>query len=126
MAIRYFTLQEANDLLPEIEPLVGELLEKRAKVVRVGRTIDDQLSDLHMDFAGPEATELANEFAAIEAIVSRIQSYGCVIKSLEAGLVDFLTDMNGRDVYLCWRYGEPEITHYHDLHSGYQGRRPID
>lgn len=126
MAARYFTLAEANALLPELEPLVGELLERRAKVARVSRQIDDRLADFRNDFAGPEATALTREFTAIESLISTIQSYGCVVKSLEAGLVDFLAEVDGRDVYLCWRFGEPRVAYYHDLHTGFQGRRRLE
>jgi hypothetical protein len=125
MAVRYFTLEEANALLPEIQPLVGELLERRARVARVGRQIDDQLADLRTDFANPQSTALTHEFEAIEELVGRIQSYGCVVKSLEAGLVDFLAEIDGRDVYLCWRFGEPRVAYYHELHTGFQGRRRL-
>ena len=104
MAIHYFTPEEANAILPQIEPLVGELLERRAKVARASRQIDDRLTDLRLDFAGPEATALSQEFAAIESLVSQIQGFGCVVKSLEAGLVDFLAEM----------------------HTGFQGRRRLD
>lgn len=126
MAVRYFTPDEANALLPEIEPLVGELLNRRARVAHLGRQIDDRLADLRTDFAGPQATLLAQEFAAIETLVSTIQSHGCVVKSLEAGLVDFLAEIDGRDVYLCWRYGEPRIAYYHELHTGFQGRQRLE
>lgn len=126
MAVRYFTAEEANALLPLIEPLVGQLLERRARVTRVGREIDDRLADLRTDFANPQATALTREFAAIEDLISRIQAHGCVVKSLEAGLVDFLAEIDGRDVYLCWRYGEPRVAYYHELHTGYQSRRRLE
>lgn len=126
MAIQYFTSEEANALLPQISPLVGELLERRARVATVSRQIDDNLGDLRMDFANPEATLLTQEFAAIEVLVNQIQGFGCVVKSLEAGLVDFLAEIDGRDVYLCWRYGEPRVAYYHDLHTGFQGRKRLD
>lgn len=126
MAARYFTPAEANALLPQIEPLVGQLLERRAKVARVGRQIDDRLADLRTDFANPQATQLTREFAAIEELIAQIQAHGCVVKSLEAGLVDFLAQIDGRDVYLCWRFGEPRVAYYHELHTGFQGRRRLD
>jgi hypothetical protein len=68
---------------------------------------------------------LAGEFAEIEDLINRIQSYGCVLKSIESGLVDFLCERDGRDVFLCWRYGEPSIEFYHEVHSGFQGRRAL-
>lgn len=123
--MRYFSVQEARDLLPEIAPLVGELLEARARVVTMGQGMSDVLGDLRSDVGGPRAAKLVAEFEYIEDLIQQIQSYGCVIKSVEAGLVDFLHNLGGRDVYLCWRYGEPTIAYYHDIESGFNGRQPL-
>lgn len=125
MGIRYFTVDEANSLLPQLEPLVGQLLELRAQVTHESRELSGVLGDLRSDIGGPAASHLAVEFEAIETLVARIRSYGCVLKSLEAGLLDFLCERDGRDVFLCWRYGEPSIRYFHELHTGYQGRQSI-
>ena len=125
MAIRYFSVEEANQIVSEIKPLVGELLERRAKAVRLSRQIEDQLSAKHIDFGGEMPATLHLEFDAIEQLMKQIKSYGCVIKSLEAGLVDFLAQIDGRDVYLCWRYGEERVEFYHELHTGFQGRKAL-
>lgn len=125
MGMRYFTLEEANALLPELSPLVGRLLELRARVSHNSRAIGEVLSDLRSDVGGPGASRLVKEFEEIESLVNRIQSYGCMMKSLEAGLLDFLCERDGRDVFLCWRYGESAIMYFHELHSGYQGRQPV-
>lgn len=123
--MRYFTVEEANALLPELEPLVGRLLDLRARASVESRALGGVLGDLRSDVGGPEASRLAAEFEEIEGLIARLQSYGCVVKSLEAGLLDFLCERNGRDVYLCWRYGEPSIQYYHELHTGFQGRRAL-
>lgn len=125
MTIRYFTVDEANALLPELEPLVGDLLRRRARASSIARDIAPALSEIHTDLGGPEATALAGEFAAIEDLVARIQAHGCVVKSLESGLLDFLAEQNGRDVFLCWRYGESRIEYYHELHTGFAGRQRL-
>ncbi len=125
MTIRYFTVEEANAVLPELEPLVGRLLELRARVSHKSREMGGILGDLHSDVGGAGASRLAMEFEEIESLVGRIRSYGCVLKSLEAGLLDFLCERDGRDVYLCWRYGEPSIRFYHEVHTGFQGRKPV-
>lgn len=125
MGMRYFTLEEANALLPELSPLVGRLLELRARVSHESRALGEVLSDLRSDVGGASASRLVKEFEEIESLVLRIQSYGCIMKSLEAGLLDFLCERDGRDVFLCWRYGEPSIQYFHELHSGYQGRQAV-
>jgi hypothetical protein len=125
MAARYFTLEEANALLPEIEPLMARLLEKRAKVARLGSQFSDLLQDTVSDVGGPLASELVQDFIVIERLIGKIQAYGCVVKDINVGLLDFLTERNGRDVFLCWRYGEPAIEFYHDLHTGFNSRKHV-
>ena len=125
MSMRYFTLDEANALLPELEPLVGRLLELRARVTHESRSMGEVLSDLRSNVGGPGASRLVKEFEEIELLIRRVQSYCCVVKSLEAGLLDFLCERDGRDVFLCWRYGEPSIQFFHELHLGYSGRQAV-
>ncbi|NCF66206.1 MAG: DUF2203 family protein [Chloroflexi bacterium] len=125
MTPRYFTLAEANDLLPQIKPLMAQLLELRAKTARLSQQLGDLLETPYLDFGGPIPNALAQDFIVMETLLNQIRSHGCIVKNLEAGLVDFLAQIDGRDVYLCWRYGEESITYYHELHTGFPGRRPI-
>jgi hypothetical protein len=32
----------------------------------------------------------------------------------------------GKEVLLCWRFGEEDIEFWHDVHSGFAGRQSID
>lgn len=125
MSVRYFTVEEANALLPELEPLVGRLLDLRASVSVKGRDVPGVLPGRRQNGGNAQASHLVVELAEIEGLIRQIQATGCVVKSLEAGLVDFLCELDGRDVYLCWRYGEPSIQYYHELHTGFQDRRPL-
>ena len=125
MTARYFTVEEANALLPEIRPLMAELMERRAKVVSTRGELEPMLESGGDNFGGPKASEMVLEFMAIERLASGIRSRGCVIRDLNAGLVDFLSERDGREVYLCWRYGEPRVEFYHELNAGFQGRQRI-
>lgn len=126
MPARYFTVEEANSLLPELEPLMSRLLERRARVVRNRHDVADLMEDDHQsDMGSPAASRMVQDMIAIERLAKKIRSYGCVIKDLNAGLLDFLAEHNGREVYLCWRYGEPRIEFYHDLHTGFSGRQAL-
>jgi len=125
MTTKYFTVAEANAALPQIEPIMARLLEKRARAVRLYQQIEPLLADLHLDIGGPIPTQMAQDFATISRLIEQLQGMGCVVKDINVGLLDFLCDRNGRDVYLCWRYGEPEVSFYHDLHEGFNGRQPV-
>ncbi|MCB8984054.1 MAG: DUF2203 domain-containing protein [Ardenticatenaceae bacterium] len=125
MGTKYFTVDEANALLPQIEPIMARLLEKRARAVEMYQQIEPLLADLHLDIGGPTPTQMALDFVEIGQLIQQLQAMGCVVKDINVGLLDFLCDRDGRDVYLCWRYGEPEISFYHDLHTGFNGRQSV-
>lgn len=123
LKLHYFTQEEANALLPTIEPLVAELVDRRGQIVHLSKAIGPALEDEISGVGGPQFSELTQLFTAVQQLIEQIQQHGVVVKDINVGLVDFLANRNGRDVYLCWRYGEPTVTHYHDLNSGYSSRR---
>lgn len=125
MPARYFTVDEANALLPTLEPLMAELLKRRARVVAQRKQLGEALDDIRRDVGGRIPSEMAQDFRIIEQLVQRIQSHGCILKDMNSGLLDFLAQREGREVYLCWRYGEPRVAFYHELHTGFNGRQPV-
>ena len=125
MTARYFTVEEANALLSEIRPLMSQLLDRRGKVVESRHEMAPFLKKHGHNVGGGAASTIVQDFIAIERLAKKIRSYGCVIKDLNGGLVDFLSERDGREVYLCWRYNEPSIEFYHELHTGFNGREPV-
>lgn len=50
---------------------------------------------------------------------------GIEVKSVDQGLLDFPTYVDGSPAYWCWRAGEPSIEWWHPRDSGFSGRRSI-
>jgi hypothetical protein len=63
---------------------------------------------------------------SIQGALENIHSTGCIVKDLNAGLLDFPSRLNNEEVYLCWRLGEDRIRFYHRQDEGFAGRKPID
>ncbi|HRP09378.1 MAG TPA: DUF2203 domain-containing protein, partial [Gemmatimonadales bacterium] len=70
-----------------------------------------------------EAGRLAGE---IEACLDELEQVGCLFRGFEEGLVDFPARHEGRVICLCWRAGETEVSHWHELNAGFPGRQPLD
>ncbi|HET6894954.1 MAG TPA: DUF2203 domain-containing protein, partial [Candidatus Baltobacteraceae bacterium] len=64
--------------------------------------------------------------AEIVRIINRIEAYGCIVKDIDLGLIDFPSMREGRAVYLCWKAGEEEITHWHGMDEGFSERKPLE
>ena len=85
--------------------------------------------EVEVDKTAPPAVQRLQRAATrvldeLRAILRGVAELGVEVKAAD-GLVDFRTRLHGRTVYLCWRYGEERITHYHEMETGFAGRRPL-
>lgn len=128
---RTFTLEEANALLPRLREILGEMQQRNSELDR----LRGELAELARRAAGnghllqselrrkrDEAQTMAQR---LNELLAEINGLGCELKGLEQGLIDFPAERDGRTVYLCWQYGEDEIGYWHELETGFAGRRPL-
>jgi hypothetical protein len=121
---RHFTLEQANARLPAVGRLLRELRAAREQLMEGG--ID---AGLAMRAEATGGAWPGRRRAAASVVVSlgfeRLEDLGVLVRDADRGIVDFPAVVDGREIYLCWHLGEPEITHWHELESGFAGRRPI-
>jgi hypothetical protein len=122
---KYFSVEEANELVQIIRPLMIQLLELRKSIQEKQPESLAAVEKASGNGGNKAASKIALEFVTIESLVKAIQGTGAILKDLNNGLVDFLSLREGREVYLCWQYGEGEIQYWHEIESGYSGRQPL-
>lgn len=129
---RLFTIDEANAMLPLVKAIVRDLAELSQRVIERRHRVT-QLAEGREPIPGdPYAEELAQIQQDLEKDTEQLRQYarelhelGVEPKSGPEGLVDFPSLMDGRIVYLCWRLGEPEVAHWHELDAGFAGRQAL-
>lgn len=122
---RYFTLEEANDLLVELRPLVAKMLHIRRELVDLQPELEPVLRKVLNNGGNQIASQAAVFFEELRELIERIQASGVELKDVNSGLLDFRSLRDGREIYLCWRYGEDEIGYWHDMDAGFAGRQPL-
>ena len=126
---KLFTVNEANALLPEVRPMIERILEiiqrLRAKSEMVIRAEQIDPGTPNLMSRLQQNGEIAGLIKQINDSVNEIQQHGCVCKGVEQGLLDFPCLLGEEIVFLCWQYGEPEITYWHRIEDGFAGRRPL-
>jgi hypothetical protein len=122
---KFFTVEEANALLPRIKVLMEAMFALREEAAALQPNALPALEKAASNGGNRPAGELLEIFIKLEQPLRELQGLGCVLKGLEHGLVDFPAIMHGRQVFLCWKYGEPEVGFWHDLDTGFAGRQPI-
>jgi hypothetical protein len=128
---RYFTVEEANKALPLVRMILGDIVRQ----YRVVEDLQQRLAGVTRERRRPSndlyTEELAQSQAELEAEESKLTSYIDELKRLgvefkgPAGLCDFYSIMDGREVFLCWRLGEDEVSYWHDIDAGFAGRQPL-
>lgn len=131
MSKKYFTVKEANRLLPRIrtdvehlQQLKREFESKYQELQKMRARIGSGAVDSEDPFFKIEAEM---EFLNIQArgVIGRIHETGAQLKDIEMGLVDFPAKIGGREVLLCWKLGEEEISHWHQLWEGFMYRKDL-
>lgn len=126
MQDRYFSVQDANALLPRLRVLLTELQRIRTAIVAAQPEFVPILDASATNGGSHAASAMLLRFGQVETLVEEVRGMGCQLKDVQMGLVDFLhRRRDGRIVLLCWRLGEDEIGYWHDLDSGFQSRQPL-
>jgi hypothetical protein len=127
VAVKSFSLAEANALIPRLEMLMQQM-QRAALILR--SAVQDEIDG---DTPPPRTTadilrnrpDLAEHARDLERGVAEIERLGCQFKGLDLGLVDFPTQIDGSTALLCWQYGEKEVAYWHRPDEGFAGRRPL-
>jgi hypothetical protein len=135
---RFYDIDEANATLKEVEPLLATLADQRNELVRLRDRVRAAHSPTGGGEGGSAGSDEIDEAEArrirlriqgvvdqMAAAVARIDGLGITLRDIERGLIDFPALAGGRQVWLCWQLGEPDVGYWHELDSGFGSRRPL-
>jgi len=138
---RTFTLAEANALIPQVAAILGRSVQLLGRAQAIARQLAE--AGVHPTEEGvpPDEDELPEDRPELADALQKaillgdtaieqgrlLESMGVVIQDLERGRVAFRSVIDGqREVFLSWRLGERQITHFHEAHAAFVDRRPIE
>ena len=151
----FYDIDRANATLPEVRGILEQLQARRAELIELRDRLRSQRSQAEvgrsagspagpgspanpagftrddpptLDPDSPRMLEARIRAAVdqMEAGVSRLVELDVQLRDIQSGLIDFPALSAGRAIWLCWQLDEPEEIHFwHDLSTGYAGRRPL-
>lgn len=125
---KLFSEEEANELIPRLEILMRQLqMQATSLRARIEELSVDDPSILHSamsEIVGryPELRSFATNMADAAA---QIESFGCILKDIDLGLIDFPYDAGDDIVFLCWQFGESRVVAWHSVDTGFSERQPL-
>jgi hypothetical protein len=129
---KYYTVVEANAALPlvraiirDVTELARDLRDRHERLSNLGAGERRGRSEAHQEEMDQAQAEFDRGRERMEELEGELRDLGVELKDPFTGLLDFRARMDGRDVYLCWRLGEPEVAYWHELEAGFAGRQRL-
>lgn len=129
---RLFTVEQANASLPLVRAITADLarlsrevIERRERLALLSSGRHSGAKDMYSEELAQIEEELDKDAQQLQAYVLELRELGVEPKSGAEGLVDFPAMMDDRLVFLCWKLGEPEVLHWHELDAGFNGRQSL-
>ena len=132
MERRQFTLDEANALVPWLEETFQRLANMRQEQTDAQSRLDELLE--HRGSNGSSSSNEAMQQAQgnvdrlarlMEEGFQDILAEGIIVRDVATGLVDFPSQREGQEVFLCWIRGEERIDFWHETNRGFAHRQPL-
>jgi hypothetical protein len=116
--LKYFTPSEAKKTLPLVSKIVKDILDTSREMRLIADEIGGKVEN------DPRIQKLADN---VESFMRELEEIGCFFKdwNFQIGLVDFPSVIDGKEVFLCWRSDEDDILYYHEMETGFAGRKLI-
>jgi len=125
-----FSLDEANRMLPLVSRIVSDIIEYYREWKRTVEAFEIAATLNRAETPAPEAVALQHKAQRlareIQGFVGELAHLSLDFKGFELGLVDFPADIEGRQIFWCWKHGERRVMYWHDTDSGYNGRQPVE
>jgi hypothetical protein len=122
MSRRRFRIEEANALLPTIVPLLEGLRDAQATMAE----LHDQVTDSSVGNGGGSAgKDFLEASQTAGRALSELNALGIQVRDPDSGLIDFPSERDGEEIFLCWRLGEDSVAWWHPVDSGFAGRQPL-
>jgi len=132
---KYFTVEEVNQRLPLVRAIVADVVrlyhdvhDRRERLTKVRQISDSNTRDqdnVYAEELRQMEDEVDKDIAELQKFIDELRELGAELKDPVSGLIDFLTLVEGREAYLCWKLGEDDIGYWHELNAGFQGRQSV-
>jgi hypothetical protein len=126
---RYFGIDEANELVADVRPVLEGLRDDRERIAEVQSELQRERetngSANHAERLVELEAELREIVRRMQFAVAQIDNWGITLREIGTGLIDFPALANGRPIWLCWRLGEGKIEWWHEANEGFDARQPL-
>ena len=122
---KFFMVEEANSLIPKLSALVERVRLLKEEISSQAPELEPVLDKAKINGGYKRGAIYVSKLTKFYNCINSITDKGCILKDIDLGLIDFPSIRNGREVYLCWKLGEDSVRFWHEIDTGFAGRKPL-
>lgn len=124
MAERFYSVEEANALIPKVRPLLERVRDDQRALAedKSLALVREKAASNGGGMPGRQLTEIGKR---LEHDLRQLQEWGIVLRDPTIGLIDFFHQREGQTVFLCWKLGENNVEWWHPMDTGIAGRQHL-
>ena len=131
---RYFSLEEANRLLPWLLDQFEAMASLRERIAEREGEVEGLARQGRQNGGSEIESRLKEQREIIDAMTAdlrqgpdKIIAEGILLRDSRRGLVDFLSMRDDQEVYLCWCWAEDgeQVSHWHPTDASFGARQPL-
>ena len=123
-----FTLEEAEGKIQEIKPILIEVKETFRRYSELSKKAQELITNFAENPFDKENIfeKIIDEREKFVFLIKKLNDEGVILRDIEMGLVNFLSEIDGEDVYLCWKTSDEKIAYWHRVNEDYSKRKPLN
>lgn len=118
---KIFTIEEANRALALVRPIATDIFNLINKISSLKIENLEENSTEYQDLL----KELQSDNFKLIHYLEELHTIGVIVTDLENVIIDFPGEHNGKQVFFCWKYNEPEVYYFHEAHCEEHCRKYI-
>jgi hypothetical protein len=118
---KIFSIEEANRALALVRPIATDIFNLINKISSLKIQNIEENSTEYQDLL----KELQSDNFKLIHYLEELHTIGVIITDLENVIIDFPGEHNGKEVFFCWKYNEPEVYYFHEAHCEEHCRKYI-
>lgn len=122
---KYFTIEQANKSLVLLQRIVGEVMQEYQRLLELEELIEGAEHDNGSGGLNRYRKQLVETVDRVQECLEELELIGVVLRDFTKGIVDFPARQDGREIRLCWMFGEERVAHWHEVDAGFASRKEL-
>ena len=123
---RHFTVDRANRSLVLVRRVVADVIVGHQQMLDLQEIVETAAANGKATRIERCRRKLSETVNKLRLCLDELAEMGVELRDWGLGVVDFPAIAGGREIYLCWQFGEPRVMHWHELDAGDAGRQPLE